>query len=231
MRIITICIPAVVLAAASHAQSPAGNSDPGYRIIGAGITGASQLQPDAGKSSKLELDSPDVELLKAFDRAKRQATAYARGAGDPVGPWYEGAEPGRESFCMRDISPQAMGGHVLGLDRHNVNMVRHFAIDDPVFLNFYDRTVADYVVELGPRSGHEAAAPVEYSRPVRPAGQIPAGSRPKAKAALNDAGRARTRAARRLDAGILGGQSGAEASRVGRQDPVGGAAQPAGAEQ
>ena len=126
---------------------------------------------------------------------------------DPVGPWYEGGEPGRESFCMRDISHQAMGGHALGLARHNANMLHRFAenisesrdwcsywgmtrtnrprgvdykndaqfwyclpanfdvlaacyrmylwsgdltyINDPVFLNFYDRTVADYVERWG----------------------------------------------------------------------------------
>ncbi|MFA6126609.1 MAG: hypothetical protein WC699_04845 [Bacteroidales bacterium] len=33
---------------------------------------------------------------------------------DPVGPWYEAAEPGREAFCMRDVSHQSMGAHALG---------------------------------------------------------------------------------------------------------------------
>jgi hypothetical protein len=192
----------VVLAAASQAQPPGGNVDAGYRIIGAGITGASQLQPDAGTESKLALESSDARLVQTFDWAKRQARAYARD-GDPVGPWYEGGEPGRESFCMRDISHQVMGGHALGLVRHNLNMLHRFAenisesrdfcnywgmtrmnqprrvdyrndaqfwyclpanfdvlaacyrmylwsrdpayLNDPVFLNFYDRTVVDYV--------------------------------------------------------------------------------------
>ncbi|HZP60548.1 MAG TPA: hypothetical protein VFB27_09515 [Opitutaceae bacterium] len=178
-------------------------ADAGYHIIGAGITGASQLQPGVGSESKLELRSSDARLTEAFDWAKRQASVYARDAGDPVGPWYEGGEPGRESFCMRDISHQAVGGHALGFARHNLNMLHRFAeniaesrdwcsywgmtrmnqprrvdykddahfwyclpanfdvlaacyrmylwtgdpayVSDPVFLNFYDRTVDDYV--------------------------------------------------------------------------------------
>lgn len=181
---------------------PAAPADAGYRIIGAGITGASQLQPGAGTESKLELVSSDVRLVQAFDWAKRQARAYAHD-NDPVGPWYEGGEPGRESFCMRDISHQVMGGHALGLDRHTLNMLHRFAenisesrdwcsywgmtrmnqprrvdyendakfwyclpanfdvvaacyrmylwtgdpayVSDPVFLNFYDRSVNAYV--------------------------------------------------------------------------------------
>jgi len=186
----------------SQEQQKSRKTDPGYRIIGAGITGASQLQPNAGTESKLMLESSDARLVKAFDWAKRQARAYAR-EGDPVGAWYEGGEPGRESFCMRDISHQVMGGHALGLARNNLNMLHRFAeniaesrdwcsywgmtrmnkprrvdyrddtkfwyclpanfdvvsacyrmflwsgdstyVTDPVFLNFYDRSVVDYV--------------------------------------------------------------------------------------
>src|SRR5271163_4703279 len=61
-----------------------------YRIIGAGITGASQLMPTAGQNqSRLELVCSDADMAKAFDWAKRQAMAYARDEGDPVGPWIE----------------------------------------------------------------------------------------------------------------------------------------------
>ncbi|MGA2269822.1 MAG: hypothetical protein ABSH44_15240 [Bryobacteraceae bacterium] len=202
VRIISTAIAASMLAAAGLAQPPGAQSPPGYRIIGAGITGASQLQPDAGAGSTLTLESSDARLVQAFDWAKRQARAYARDE-DPVGPWYEGGEPGRESFCMRDISHQVMGGHALGLARHNFNMLHRFAenisqskdwcsywgmtrmnlprrvdyrdnarfwyclpanfdvlaacyrmflwsgdlayVNDPVFQNFYDRTVVDYV--------------------------------------------------------------------------------------
>jgi hypothetical protein len=152
-------------------------------------------------NSDLALDSSDARLVRAFDWAKRQALAYVF-EGDPVGLWYEAALPGREAFCMRDVSHQATGAHALGLAAHTSNMLRRFAenisesrdwcsyweidrynrpapvdykndgqfwytlpanydvldccyrmyvwsgdaayLNDPVFLNFYDRTVTDY---------------------------------------------------------------------------------------
>ena len=150
---------------------------------------------------QLELETSDPKLAAAFAWARQQALAYAF-RGDPVGDWYEAALPGREAFCMRDVSHQSMGAHALGLAPHSLNMLRAFAanisdakdwcsyweinrygrpaavdyqsdakfwydlpanfdvldacwrmylwtgdskyIDDPVFLNFYDRTVSDY---------------------------------------------------------------------------------------
>lgn len=47
--------------------------------------------------------------------------------GDPVGPWYEASLPGREAFCMRDVSHQAAGAHALGLSRYTHNMLYRFA--------------------------------------------------------------------------------------------------------
>jgi hypothetical protein len=152
--------------------------------------------------SKLEFDSSDARLVKAFRWAKQEAMSYVFD-GDPVGPWYEAALPGRHAFCMRDTSHQADGAQALGLPRYNHNMLRKFAenisasrdwcsyweidrlnrpasvdyksdaefwynlpanfdvldtcyrmflwtgdtsyIDDPVFLNFYDRTMKEYV--------------------------------------------------------------------------------------
>ena len=174
-----ICFVSAVLAATCPAQS-------------------AHRQPEC----KLLLESSDTRLVEAFNWAKQQAMAYVFD-GDPVGPWYEAALPGREAFCMRDVSHQATGAHALGLSRHNLNMLRRFAenisesrdwcsyweidrynrpapvdykndaefwynlpanfdvldccycmylwtgdltyINDPVFLNFYDRTVSDYV--------------------------------------------------------------------------------------
>lgn len=75
---------------------------------------------------RLELDTSDIELGKAFEWARRQALAYAF-RGDPVGDWYEAALPGRQAFCMRDLSHQAMGAHALGLARHTRNMLGKFA--------------------------------------------------------------------------------------------------------
>ena len=68
------------------------------------------------------------EALEAavFDWARQQALAYAF-SGDPVGDWYEAALPGREAFCMRDVSHQSMGAHALGLSGHTLNMLRKFA--------------------------------------------------------------------------------------------------------
>ncbi|MCP4977860.1 MAG: hypothetical protein GY931_17050 [Maribacter sp.] len=153
-------------------------------------------------SSKITFNSSDNALKEVFDWAKKQALAYAF-EGDAVGLWYEAALPGREVFCMRDVSHQALGAHYLGLAAHTKNMLRAFAenvsdsrdwcslweinrhgtpalqdylndeefwynlpanfdilnccfrmynltgdqayLNDPVFLNFYQRTVYDYV--------------------------------------------------------------------------------------
>jgi hypothetical protein len=161
--------------------------------------------------SKLVLESSDVRLVQAFGWAKKQAMAYVFD-GDPVGPWYEAALPGREAFCMRDVSHQCMGAQALGLSVYTHNMLRHFAenisdsrdwcsfweinrynqpapvdyandadfwynlpanfdvldasyrmylwtgdtsyLNDPVFLNFYRRTVSDYVKRWGLDLGH-----------------------------------------------------------------------------
>lgn len=195
-----------VLSAAG--QMPGGRSGTVYEAPGGTLTGVSQLEITGRKTrSKLDFTSSDAKFVEGFNRAKTQAMAYAFDNGDPVGPWYEAAEPGREAFCMRDTAHQAMGAHALGLSRENVNMLRRFAenisgskdwcsfweidrynraapvdyhddahfwynlpanfdvldasyrmflwsgdlsyIDDPVFRNFYDRTVTDYVERWG----------------------------------------------------------------------------------
>ncbi|MCW1735055.1 hypothetical protein [Anaerorudis cellulosivorans] len=66
--------------------------------------------------------SSDSTLNKIFIWAKKQALDYAF-MNDPVGLWYEAALPGREAFCMRDVSHQAMGAHFLGLDSYTKNML------------------------------------------------------------------------------------------------------------
>lgn len=77
-------------------------------------------------SSQLEFSSSDEQLVLAFEWAKKQALAYAF-TGDPVGSWYEAALPGREAFCMRDVSHQSMGAQALGLADYTFNMLHHFA--------------------------------------------------------------------------------------------------------
>ncbi len=74
----------------------------------------------------LDLDTSDANLAAAFVWVRRQALAYAF-SGDPVGDWYEAALPGRQAFCMRDVSHQSMGAHALGLGRHTRNMLGKFA--------------------------------------------------------------------------------------------------------
>ena len=76
--------------------------------------------------TSVELDSDHEPLVEGFAWAKRRALSYAR-SGDPVGPWYEAALPGREAFCMRDVSHQSLGAEVLGLSAHNKNMFHKFA--------------------------------------------------------------------------------------------------------
>jgi hypothetical protein len=203
---VLVCFIALVLT--SQIAFTAGAQTNAYRAVGSYITGASDVSasPDAVQS-KLEFDSSDERFNEAFHWAKTQALAYSFDDGDPVGAWYEAAEPGRESFCMRDTSHQAMGAQALGLARFTHNMMHRFAenisesrdwccywgidryglprpvdykndaefwynlpanfddldccfrmyvwtgdrsyIDDPVFLNFYDHTVTDYVERWG----------------------------------------------------------------------------------
>jgi hypothetical protein len=98
-------------------------------ICGVGIAAALVLASPAGPDAAapvLALESPDVALVQAFDWARRQASAYVF-EGGPLGDWYEAALPGREAFCMRDTSHQAMGAHALGLAKQNLNMLRAFA--------------------------------------------------------------------------------------------------------
>ncbi|GGG65058.1 MGH1-like glycoside hydrolase domain-containing protein [Paenibacillus radicis (ex Gao et al. 2016)] len=71
--------------------------------------------------------SDDEALNAGFEWAKDQALFYAHHGEDPVGLWYEAALPGREAFCMRDVSHQSLGAAVLGLQAHTRNMMLKFA--------------------------------------------------------------------------------------------------------
>jgi hypothetical protein len=90
----------------------------------------SGFRPASPVASALALESPDRALAGAFGWAKAQALQHVFPAavfGDPVGDWYEAALPSRFAFCMRDVSHQATGAHLLGLARFNHNMLRAFA--------------------------------------------------------------------------------------------------------
>ena len=90
----------------------------------------SGFRPAKRFESRLDLLTSDAKLAAAFVWAKGQALDYVFPAavyGDPAGDWYEAALPGRFAFCMRDVSHQATGAHVLGLADFNLNMLRRFA--------------------------------------------------------------------------------------------------------
>lgn len=76
--------------------------------------------------SPLSFQTDDQQIQKGFNWVKDQALAYGF-RGDPVGDWYEAALPGRAAFCMRDVSHQANGAHLLGLATFNRNMLHRFA--------------------------------------------------------------------------------------------------------
>jgi len=125
--IVLLCVGFTTLAALGRAQSGGAPGDTGYGLVGDSITGASQVRANAEMpTSKLAMESSDARLVEVFNWAKTQAMAFVFD-GDPVGPWYEAVEPGREGFCMRDTAHQALGAHALGLARHNLNMLRKFA--------------------------------------------------------------------------------------------------------
>ena len=94
--------------------------------IGCNNKQGSNKESTSRNSSTLCFSSSDNKLNDIFNWASRQALAYAF-ACDPAGLWYEAALPGREAFCMRDVSHQAMGAYFLGLEDYTKNMLCHFA--------------------------------------------------------------------------------------------------------
>ena len=81
---------------------------------------------DARRPGQVEFDSSDRRLVAGFEWARAEALSYVRRQG-PIGSWYEAALPGRNAFCMRDVSHQSTGAQILGLERENLNMLRQFA--------------------------------------------------------------------------------------------------------
>lgn len=74
----------------------------------------------------VKFESSNLYLNDGFKWAKKQALVYMF-ENDLVGYWYEAALPGRQCFCMRDVSHQTTGGQILGLIPHNKNMLLRFA--------------------------------------------------------------------------------------------------------
>lgn len=83
---------------------------------------------DPATVSSLEFHSSNPALNASFLWAKQQALAYVRPGKDSIGPWYEAALPGRNAFCMRDVSHQTTGAAALGLYEANRNMLGRFAV-------------------------------------------------------------------------------------------------------
>jgi len=86
------------------------------------VDGPAQKQPEG----TLEFASSDTALVEGFRWAKAQALAYRRDS-PAIGPWYEAALPGRNAFCMRDVSHMSTGAQLLGLAPRTRNMLRQFA--------------------------------------------------------------------------------------------------------
>lgn len=177
-------------------------SRPGRALGVAFPRGTAGADPNPAGEGAIEFESSDAGLAAGFAWAREQALAYVHN-GDPVGPWYEAALPGRDAFCMRDTSHQSTGAQLLGMGARTRNMLHQFAahispskkwcswweitgegkpapvdykndhdfwydlpanfdvldacyrqwlwsrddayVSDPVFLNYYRRTVTDYV--------------------------------------------------------------------------------------
>lgn len=89
-----------------------------------------ELPYTGGQESVSFLSTNNDSLAAAYQWACSQALAYSHDGTDlrdSVGPWYEAALPGREAFCMRDVSHQCVAASMLGLSPHNLNMMHRFA--------------------------------------------------------------------------------------------------------
>lgn len=76
----------------------------------------------------IQIESSDKHLVNGFNWAKQQALRNVFSK-DLVGKWYESTLPGRDAFCMRDVSHESVGAEVLGLRSYTKNMLRKFAVN------------------------------------------------------------------------------------------------------
>ena len=101
-----------------------------------------QKDNNADLSQKeIRFSSSDKNLEKTFYWAKEMALSYAHDGTDPVGYWYEAALPDRYAFCMRDMAHQSIGAEVIGLGKHNENMLTKFVeniSDNKDWCSFWD---------------------------------------------------------------------------------------------
>ena len=59
--------------------------------------------------SPVRFTTTATTLQRTFDWARDMALSYVHDGSGPVGLWYEAALPGRDAFCMRDVSHQVVG--------------------------------------------------------------------------------------------------------------------------
>ena len=91
------------------------------------FAGAMAEGQPASHATQLEFHSSSSSLDEIFRWARGQALAYVAPSSSSIGPWYEAALPGRNAFCMRDVSHQTEGATALGLAAANRNMLGRFA--------------------------------------------------------------------------------------------------------
>lgn len=96
-------------------------------LVGMIFLAISRLAVAQQATSSLDFTSSMPSLTQSFKWAKSQALAYTRPGSKTIGPWYEAALPGRNAFCMRDVSHQTEGAAALGLSAANKNMLKLFA--------------------------------------------------------------------------------------------------------
>ncbi len=99
-------------------------------LIACGTTwcwGQSSNKTNETETKRISFSSSDKKMVETFEHSQKMALSYAHDDSAPVGAWYEAALPGRNAFCMRDASHQSIAAEMLGLSKHNFNMIRKFA--------------------------------------------------------------------------------------------------------
>lgn len=79
----------------------------------------------------------DPHLQDGFDRAVPEALGRVRTEDPGAMPSYWAGLTDRPMFYSRDVAHQVLGAHLLGLDRENAAMLRHFAASATEARRFY----------------------------------------------------------------------------------------------
>jgi hypothetical protein len=91
------------------------------------VSGQLVVAQQPATQSPLSFTSSIPWLTQSFNWARDQALQYSRPGSGTMGAWYEAALPGRNAFCMRDVSHQTEGAAALGLYAANKNILALFA--------------------------------------------------------------------------------------------------------